>query len=156
MEGKLIKWTNYFSGWKERIFMLKGPLLYYYYGPKENPRGKIHLGLSTIINDENNDFFEINTGSNIMFLKANTKEERIKWVTALTKAKLEGERSIREVLKKSKKMEGTKEEYKDLIVPELSYDAELKQLNTAIVRFELDNKNLLDFLEKKKYKRSGN
>ena len=49
-------------------------------------------------------------------------------------------------------MEGTKEEYKDLIVPELSYDAELKQLNTAIVRFELDNKNLLDFLEKKNIK----
>ena len=92
MEGVLIKWTNYFSGWKERIFNLKGPLLYYYYGPKEMPRGKIHLGLSSIINDENNDFFEINTGSNIIFLKAKTKEERQKWITALTKAKLEGEK----------------------------------------------------------------
>ena len=67
MEGKLIKWTNYFSGWKERIFILKGPLLYYYYNKKELPRGKAHLGLATIINDENNDYFEVNTGSNIFF-----------------------------------------------------------------------------------------
>jgi hypothetical protein len=49
MEGKLIKWTNYFSGWKERIFILKGPLLYYYYNQKELPRGKVHLGLAVEI-----------------------------------------------------------------------------------------------------------
>ena len=152
MEGKLIKWTNYFSGWKERIFTLKGPLLYYYYGPKEMPRGKIHLGLSTIVNDENNDFFEINTGSNIIFLKAKTKEERSKWVTALTKARLEGERSIRDILKKSKKMAGGKEEYKDLIIPELSYDSEMEQLNTAVIRLKLDNKNLFEYLEQKNIK----
>ena len=152
MEGTLIKWTNYFSGWKERIFNLKGPLLYYYYGPKELPRGKIHLGLSTIINDENNDFFEINTGSNIFFLKAKTKEERNKWVTALTKAKLEGEKSIRQILKKSKNVTGGKEEYKDLILPELSYDAEMEQLNTAVVRIKMDNKNLFECLKRKDIK----
>ena len=146
MEGTLIKWTNYFSGWKERIFNLKGPLLYYYYGPKELPRGQLHLGLSTIINDENNDFFEINTGSNIFFLKAKTKEERNKWVTALTKAKLEGEKSIRQILKKSKNVTGGKEEYKDLILPELSYDAEMEQLNTAVVRIKMDNKNLFKLI----------
>ena len=152
MEGKLIKWTNYFSGWKERIFSLRGPLLYYYYAPKEMPRGKIHLGLSTIINDENNDYFEINTGSNIIFLKAQTKEERNKWITALTKAKLEGEKSIRQILKKTKNTEDRKEEYKDLIFPELSYDSELEQLNTAITRLKMDNKNLFDYLENKKLK----
>ncbi len=153
MEGILIKWTNYFSGWKERIFNLKGPLLYYYYGPKEMPRGKIHLGLSTIINDENNDFFEINTGSNIIFLKTKTKEERNKWVTALTKAKLEGEKSIRQILKKSKNMtNSTNPEYNDLILPELSYDAELEQLNSAVTRVKMDNQNLFDFLEKKNIK----
>ena len=151
MEGILIKWTNYFSGWKERIFNLKGPLLYYYYGPKELPRGKIHLGLSTIINDENNDFFEINTGSNVIFLKTKTKEERNKWVTALTKAKLEGEKSIRQILKKAKNT-GGKEEIKDLITPELSYDAELEQLNSSITRLKMDNQNLFEFLEKKNIK----
>ena len=104
MEGKLIKWTNYFSRWKERIFILKGPLLYYYYNQRELPRGKVHLGLATIINDENNDYFEINTGSNIFFLKAENKELREKWVKALMKAKIEGEKSIREILKKNKKM----------------------------------------------------
>ena len=149
MEGILIKWTDYFSGWKEKIFNLKGPLLYYYYGPKEMPRGKIHLGISTIINDENNDFFEINTGSNIFFLKAQTKEERNKWVAALTKAKLEGEKSIRQILKKEKNSGKENEEYKNLILPELSYDSEMEQLNKAITRVKMDNQNLFDFLEKK-------
>ena len=150
MEGKLIKWTNYFNGWKERIFILKGPLLYYYYAPKELPRGKVHLGLATIINDEKNDYFEINTGSNIFFLKAETKELREKWIRALTKAKIEGEKSIREILKKNKNTEN--EEYKDMIYPELSYEGELEQLYTAVTRLNLDNKNLMNYIESKNNK----
>ena len=150
MEGKLIKWTNYFNGWKERIFILKGPLLYYYYAPKELPRGKVHLGLATIINDEKNDYFEINTGSKIFFLKAETKELREKWIRALTKAKIEGEKSIREILKKNKNTEN--EEYKDMIYPELSYEGELEQLYTAVTRLNLDNKNLMNYIESKNNK----
>ena len=150
MEGKLIKWTNYFNGWKERIFILKGPLLYYYYAPKELPRGKVHLGLATIINDEKNDYFEINTGSNIFFLKAETKELREKWIRALTKAKIEGEKSIREILKKNKNTEN--EEYKDMIYPELSYEGELEQLYTAVTRLNMDNKNLMNYIESKNNK----
>ena len=150
MEGKLIKWTNYFNGRKERIFILKGPLLYYYYAPKELPRGKVHLGLATIINDEKNDYFEINTGSNIFFLKAETKELREKWIRALTKAKIEGEKSIREILKKNKNTEN--EEYKDMIYPELSYEGELEQLYTAVTRLNLDNKNLMNYIESKNNK----
>ena len=150
MEGKLIKWTNYFSGWKERIFIIKGPLLYYYYALKEMPRGKVHLGLATIINDENNDYFEINTGSNIFFLKAENKEMREKWVKALTKAKLEGEKSIRELLKKNKATKNP--EYNDLIFPELSYDAELEQLYTAVTRLKMDNQNLMKYIESKNFK----
>ena len=150
MEGKLIKWTNYFNGWKERIFILKGPLLYYYYAPKELPRGKVHLGLATIINDEKNDYFEINTGSNIFFLKAETKELREKWIRALTKAKIEGEKSIREILKKNKNTEN--EEYKDMIYPELSYEGELEQLYNAVTRLNLDNKNLMNYIESKNNK----
>ena len=150
MEGKLIKWTNYFSGWKERIFIIKGPLLYYYYALKELPRGKVHLGLATIINDENNDYFEINTGSNIFFLKAENKEMREKWVNALTKAKLEGEKSIREILKKNKTTKNP--EYNDLIYPELNYDAELEQLYTAVTRLKIDNQNLMNYIESKNFK----
>ena len=150
MEGKLIKWTNYFSGWKERLFIIKGPILYYYYAPKEPPRGKVHLGLATIINDEKNDYFEINTGSNIFFLKAESKEMREKWVNALTKAKLEGEKTIREIFKKSKKIENP--EFKDMIYPEASYDAELEQLYAAVTRLKMDNQNLMNFIESKNIK----
>jgi len=150
MEGKLLKWTNYFSGWKERIFVIKGPLLYYYYALKELPRGKVYLGLATIINDENNDYFEINTGSNIFFLKAENKEMREKWVNALTKAKIEGEKNIREILKKNKTTKNP--EYNDLIYPELSYDAELEQLYTAVTRLKMDNQNLLNYIDSKNLK----
>ena len=68
MEGWLLKWTNFFSGWKERFFVLKGPLLYYYYTKNDKPRGRIHLGISTIICEENDSYIEINTGSNLFYI----------------------------------------------------------------------------------------
>ena len=151
MEGKLIKWTNYLKGWKERLFVLKGPLLYYYYGPKELPRGKVHLGLASIIDDEKNDYFEINTGSNIFFLKAENPEMRDKWLRALKKAKIEGEKAIREILKKNKNSTENPE-FKDLVYPELNYDAEMEQLNSAVTRIKMDNQSLFNFLESKNIK----
>ena len=151
MEGKLIKWTNYLKGWKERLFVLKGPLLYYYYGPKELPRGKVHLGLASIIDDEKNDYFEINTGSNIFFLKAENPEMRDKWLRALKKAKIEGEKTIREILKKNKNSTENPE-FKDLVYPELNYDAEMEQLNSAVTRIKMDNQSLFNFLESKNIK----
>ena len=98
------------------------------------------------------DYFEVNTGSNIFFLKAENKELREKWVKALTKAKLEGEKSIREILKKNIKNEKNENEYKDMIIPELNYDAELEQLFSAITRLKLDNQNLMNFLDSKNLK----
>ena len=75
---------------------------------------------------------------------------REKWVKALTKAKLEGEKNIRELLRKNKKTEN--EEFKDMIYPELSYDAELEQLLTAVTRLKMDNQNLMNFIESKNLK----
>ena len=76
---------------------------------------------------------------------------REKWVNALTKAKLEGEKSIREILKKNNKM-ANNPEYNDLIYPELNYDAELEQLYTAVTRLKIDNQNLMNYIESKNFK----
>ena len=95
MEGWLLKWTNFFSGWKERFFVLKGPLLYYYYTKNDKPRGRIHLGISTIICEENDSYIEINTGSNLFYIQTKNEEEKNSWLSALKKAKFEGEKQIR-------------------------------------------------------------
>ena len=85
MEGKLLKWTNYLQGWQERNCILKGAIFSYYI-PNNNshmPKGRLHLGISTIKEnlsnndnlseeEKNNDLgFEINTGSTVYFFKAN-------------------------------------------------------------------------------------
>ena len=97
MEGNLLKWTNFLSGWKERYFVLKGPLLYYYYNKNDKPKGKIHLGISTIVAEDNVLFFEINTGSNIFYMQAHSQEERDKWIQAIKFGKLEGEKQIKNI-----------------------------------------------------------
>ena len=43
-------------------------------------------------------------------------------------------------------------EYNDLIYPELSYDAELEQLYTAVTRLKMDNQNLLNYIDSKNLK----
>ena len=95
MEGWLLKWTNFFSGWKERFFVLKGPLLYYYYVKNDKPRGRIHLGISTINYEENDTYIEINTGSNLFYIQAHSEEEKKNWLNAIKLAKFEGEKQLR-------------------------------------------------------------
>ena len=95
MEGWLLKWTNFFSGWKERFFVLKCPLLYYYYTKNDKPRGRIHLGISTINYEENDAYIEINTGSNLFYIQAHSDEEKKNWLNAIKLAKFEGEKQIR-------------------------------------------------------------
>ena len=138
------QWTNYWSGWKERIFILKGPILYYYYEKNELPRGKIHLGLSVINTEEDSDVIIINTGSNIFYVKAENKEEKDKWVRALKLAKLEGEKSIREAIKKAP--EAKNDEYKDMIIPELNDPnfIDINNINIAVTKLNMDNQSAIN------------
>ena len=96
MEGKLYKYKNFIRGWKDRYFVLKGCLLYYYHSKGDKPRGRIHLGLSQIITEDNEGkTFQINTGSKIFYLKAETNKEKENWIIHLKKGKLEGEKQIK-------------------------------------------------------------
>lgn len=142
MEGTLTKWTNYFNGWKERLFLLKGPILYYYYSKNEKPKGKIHMGLASIVDDGESDFFEISTGSTIFFLKAANKEERDRWVKALRNAKVLGEKNIRDAFRKD-----SNKELADLSEFE-THKIDLEQINFAANKFEMDNQSFEDLINK--------
>ncbi len=90
MEGKLYKWTNYFSFWKERYFVLRGNVLYYYIKKGDRPRGRIHLGVS-ILNEspEDDTKFEIDTGLALVYLKAEDKISKEEWIRSIKLSKLE-------------------------------------------------------------------
>lgn len=89
MEGNLLKWTNYIFGWRERYFVLKGSVLYYYYNKGDKPKGRIHLSVCQINPCETENRFEIDTGTAIIYVRADSKELRNEWVKALQKAKRE-------------------------------------------------------------------
>lgn len=94
MEGVLLKWVNYIFGWRERYFVLKGNVLYYYYKKGEKPKGKIHLAVA-LLNQTNDDFkLEIDTGLNVIYIKAESKEVKEEWVRAIKLAKLEGDNKL--------------------------------------------------------------
>lgn len=94
MEGALQKWTNYLFGWRERYFVLKGSILYYYYQKGEKPKGRIHLSVASISANSDDLKFEIDCGLSIVYMKAETKELRDDWVKALKKAKFEAEHKM--------------------------------------------------------------
>ena len=52
MEGKLQKWTNYIFGWRERWVVLKGSVLYYFISKTEKPKGRIYIGITNLISNE--------------------------------------------------------------------------------------------------------
>jgi hypothetical protein len=102
MEGILFKWTNYFSFWKERYFVLRGNILYYYLKKGDRPKGRIHLTVALLNESPEDDTkFEIDTGISIVYLKAETKELKQEWVQAIKKSKFE---NVAESLNKPENM----------------------------------------------------
>lgn len=98
MEGYLLKWTNYLLGWKERFFVLRHSVLYYYYEKNVHPKRKIFLGLSSINSEEEEELMiEINTGISVIYIKGKDKEEKDRWFQALKLAKLEGENQLKSI-----------------------------------------------------------
>ena len=110
MEGVLLKWTNYIEFWKERKFVIKGPILSYYIPESKTnkPKRRIFLGLANIIDpklesektddeDDDDDFgFEIDTGADHYYIRAKNNEEKQKWINGLKNGKIIGEKLIRD------------------------------------------------------------
>ena len=92
MEGSLKKWTNLLNGYQERKFILKGSILAYY-TEANLPKGRCFLPICTIFEQPEEELeFSIDTGSAMFYLKANSKEEKEKWIHALKIAKVESEK----------------------------------------------------------------
>jgi collagen type IV alpha-3-binding protein len=91
MEGTLLKWTNYISGYKERYFVLKNNVLYYYIQKGEKPKGRIHLSLANISSEDDNLRIDIETGITTIAIKAKDKTEKDEWLSNLKKAKFQSD-----------------------------------------------------------------
>ena len=157
MEGKLLKWTNYIHGWQERNCILKGAIFSYYIPNSEShmPKGRVHLAISTIkenLNnnenlseeDKNSDLgFEINTGSTVYFFKANNIEDKNNWIKIIKRNKVEAEKNIKEYFDK-KNNEDKYSQLKDYVsnlIAEQNFHSDLEnKLKLAIN--DIDNNRI--------------
>jgi hypothetical protein len=157
MEGKLLKWTNYLYGWQERFCVLKGAIFSYYIPNSEShmPKGRVHLAISTIkenLNnnenlseeDKNSDLgFEINTGSTVYFFKANNIEDKNNWIKIIKRNKVEAEKNIKEYFDK-KNNEDKYSQLKDYVsnlIAEQNFHSDLEnKLKLAIN--DIDNNRI--------------
>uniref|UniRef100_A0AC35TJ37 Collagen type IV alpha-3-binding protein n=1 Tax=Rhabditophanes sp. KR3021 TaxID=114890 RepID=A0AC35TJ37_9BILA len=94
IEGTLIKWTNYLSGWQERYFKVHDGALYYYKSKddvKFGCRKSMSLANSLIRPDgyeETN--FELALNGEVWFLRAQDEMERNWWVRSLNDHAIKG------------------------------------------------------------------
>jgi hypothetical protein len=157
MEGKLLKWTNYLYGWQERFCVLKGAIFSYYIPNSEShmPKGRVHLAISTIkenLNnnenlseeDKNSDLgFEINTGSTVYFFKANNIDDKNNWIKIIKRNKVEAEKNIKEYFDK-KNNEDKYSQLKDYVsnlIAEQNFHSDLEnKLKLAIN--DIDNNRI--------------
>ncbi|XP_063226222.1 pleckstrin homology domain-containing family A member 3-like isoform X2 [Bacillus rossius redtenbacheri] len=92
MEGILWKWTNYWSGWQTRWFVLDNGVLSYYKSQEEVNQGckgsmKV-TACEIIVNPVDSSRIDLVTpGEQRIYLKADTSQERQKWLVALGSTK---------------------------------------------------------------------
>jgi len=92
MEGILWKWTNYWTGWQPRWFVLDGGVLVYYQSQEEVSQGcKGSLKISACeISVSQTDTLRLDLnlpGELHYYLRASTSQERQQWLVALGSAK---------------------------------------------------------------------
>ena len=93
MEGNLHKWTNYWSGWQQRYFVLRDGVLTYYNTPEESKSGgckrSFKISMFDIIVNKNDPTRVdlIIPNEQYLYLKALDYKERQKWLVALASQK---------------------------------------------------------------------
>lgn len=87
LANNLFKWTNYIHGWQERFIVLKNGILSYYKNQLDTQygcRGAITLKQSSIIPHDLDDCrFDIRVNDCVWYLRAQSNEERQKWINVL-------------------------------------------------------------------------
>ncbi|XP_075220939.1 pleckstrin homology domain-containing family A member 3-like isoform X2 [Lycorma delicatula] len=92
MEGVLWKWTNYWSGWQTRWFILEDGVLSYYMSQEEVGQGckgsmKVSALEIVVSNVDNTRMDLVIPGEKHMYLRAATSQERQQWLVALGSSK---------------------------------------------------------------------
>ncbi|KAI0227081.1 Pleckstrin homology domain-containing family A member 3 [Lamellibrachia satsuma] len=92
MEGTLWKWTNYFSGWQSRWFILDNGILSYYKSADDvnnGCKGSIKMAVCDVIvhSADNTRLDLIIPGEAHFYVKAATPHERQQWLVALGSCK---------------------------------------------------------------------
>ncbi len=156
MEGVLLKWTNYIEFWKERKFVIKGPILSYYVPENKSnkPKRRVFLGLAEIIepqleleDPEDDDFgFEVDTGAEHYYMRAKNQEEKQKWLNGLKNGKILGEKLIRDMNKNINQKKDKFDQFKKI------YQEKVKNVYKNYKQFQgilkqLDN--IINFIEGK-------
>lgn len=80
MEGYLQKWINFIKGWTPRYFILKKQILYYSKHKGDTEKHTIHLNIARVNPDKNKRTLIIDTGTNKIYLRASSEEDRDKWI----------------------------------------------------------------------------
>ncbi|KAM6468733.1 pleckstrin homology domain-containing family A member 3-like isoform X2 [Python bivittatus] len=92
MEGALLKWTNYLSGWQPRYFVLENGILSYYDSQDDvgkGSKGSIKMAVCEIkVHATDSTRMElVIPGEQYFYLKAGGAAERQKWLVALGSSK---------------------------------------------------------------------
>ncbi|XP_064597851.1 pleckstrin homology domain-containing family A member 3-like [Liolophura sinensis] len=92
MEGTLWKWTNYFSGWQPRWFVLDDGILSYYKSQEDvnsGCKGSIKMTVCDVVvhQTDNTRLDLIIPGEQHFYVKAATPQERQQWLVALGSSK---------------------------------------------------------------------
>lgn len=148
MEGYLDKWTNYLSTWKQRYFVLNGPILTYYLNKGERPKGRIHLAVCNLYEDNVNELkFNIHNGLTSIFLKAHDLTTKKKWIKSLKQNKQElfkiNTKNLSLNLNYNSQPNGFKE---DFISDMKRYNNQIKTTNNNLKEMlqNFENKNLTE------------
>lgn len=90
--GKLCKWTNYFHGWQDRYIVLRNGCLSYYKTPHDQSlgcRGALNIRQALV---QAHEFdccrFDVTVNENLWYLRADSAEERDRWITSLQEQKM--------------------------------------------------------------------
>ena len=88
MEGYILTWTNFIKGWRLRYLILdeKENMLILNYKKTENKKKSKYIEIknnSNIIDDKKTKFSFRNSGENLIYFKAKTKEEKDNWINKL-------------------------------------------------------------------------
>lgn len=87
LAGTLSKWTNYIHGWQDRYIVIKNGTISYYKSEQEAAvgcRGAVSLSKAVISAHEFDDCrFDVGINDCLWYLRANSSEERCRWMSTL-------------------------------------------------------------------------